>query len=298
MRLVLAFVLISLLAAPAASAQEHVLEPTTPVEDAAFWEDYRRVLAAAESPSQVTERRTESALRWLLPWFEVDRRSAGGRTTLLSIRNTRTGQTNDVTVSIASTSGKLLSRREHRLDPAEILTLNLRDVPEIRAGRSGLAHGYVLVESTRPTTADFFAVTPSENSATGGRLAESVCTIWDLRFLAAGVFSGGTEIQLFVVNPLGASQTTDTPSAVIGVTDEDGRVLGTVNLWTESNVVITTAREILAKLGGRRRVPGFGGLVITFADEADRGHVQGTFSAQGRFSIGLPGSCLASFRLI
>jgi hypothetical protein len=187
----------------------------------------------------------------------------------------------------------VLAEELFRLDPNATRTINLRDLAALAAGPDGFARGFVVVESDRPTSTDYFYVTPGEDFATGGRLTNDVCRGWDLRFFDGGIFSGGTPVQIFVNNPLGANPQTDLRSAVIAVYSEGGQLFGTMNLFTADPALELTAREILDRIPGSP--PAFGALEIGFTEPAERGWVQGSFSAENRYSVGLVGSCIDEF---
>ena len=240
-------------------------------------------------PAEVDDRFVVIDDLYVLPWFEVDRRSHDGLTTLLAIRNPW-DRSAEVDVSYRSVAGGILTEESFGLDARETRTINLRDVRGLGSDPDGVTRGWAVIESDRATSVDYFFVTPSEDFATGGRVTDDLCRIWGFRFLSGGAFSGGTEMQIYVRNPLGASSATDPPTARIGVYSEPGERIGTVNLFTADRALEMTAEEILRAIPGQ--VTSFGALVFEFQDGSDRGYVQGTYSAESRFSIGMSASCL------
>lgn len=275
--------------APHARAQSYTLAPADPGDRQAarLQSGFADGLPEAEG---VPLQRDRS--EFLLPWFQVDRRSAGGLTTLLAFRNTQSRRGSDADVTYLDVSGEVLRTDHFELDPHEAVTVNLRDLPELEADADGIARGMVRIESFWNVSADYFAVDPAGNFATGGRLADSTCDVWDLRYLAGGGFDGGTTLQIYVREPLGTNAATAPPSARILVVNQAGDELGTVNLFAGDQALELTIQDILDALPGSQ--PPFGALVVDFADEGDLGYVQGTFTAENRFSIGMTATCLES----
>jgi hypothetical protein len=254
-------------------------------------------LTSSTSPApagdRVGPRVARSATRLLLPWYEVDRRSAGGETTLIAVRNTQSNRLNDVTVEFHSVDGELLAQRDVELGPLETVTINLRGIQELEADPDGFARGYAVVDSFWNVTGDSLQVTPGQNFATGERLADNLCDEWDLRFLSGGGFGGGTDVTIYVRNPLGDDPQTDDPTVRITAVTETGAVLGSRNLFLGDRTQVLTADQLLAPLGGSSSC--CGSLIFDFARDADGGFVQGTYSAEERYSVGLQGTCLEVF---
>lgn len=249
--------------------------------------------STAPAESRVDTRVSRSATNLLLPWYEVDRRSAGGETTLIAVRNTQSNRLNDVTIDFHSVDGELLAQRSVELGPLETVTINLRAIQELEAAPDGFARGYAVVDGFWKVTGDSLQVTPGQNFATGERLADSLCDEWDLRFLSGGGFGGGTEVKIYVRNPLGDNPQTDEPTVRITAVTETGDVLGSRNLFLGDRTQVLTADELLEPLGGSPSC--CGSLIFDFARDADGGFVQGTYSAEDRYSVGLQGTCLELF---
>lgn len=245
---------------------------------------------SADAAADLEPRVARSTTRLLVPWYEVDRRSAGGKTTLIAVRNTQSNRLNDVTIDFHSVDGELLAQRDVELGPLETVTLNLRSIRDLEADSDGIARGYAIVDSFWNVTGDSFQVTPGQNFATGERLADNLCDEWDLRFLSGGGFGGGTDVKLYVRNPLGGDPQSDDPTVRVTAVTESGDVIGSRNLFLEDRAQALTADDILAPLGGAPSC--CGSLIFDFAREADGGFVQGTYSAEDRYSVGLQGTCL------
>jgi len=233
------------------------------------------------------------ASRQILPWFEVDTVAPDGTTTLMALHNVADQSETDVHLSYFNTAGDLVFEDEELLDPGQIRTINLRDIPSLATSSRRFARGYVVVETDGELAADYFQVNPKANFATGGRLASTICRSWELRFLQGGGFSGGTRLQLYVSEPLGADPGTSPPSASIRISDESGERYGTVSVYTADPVVQIDVADLLATLPGRG--PSFGALDVMFSDLTTGGIVQGTYRAQSRYSVSVPGSCTRLF---
>lgn len=302
---VLALSLLSLVAAPAAAID--VSGPGVAFRLGPLPPDEPSSVTAGEGArfsARLAERATTSLM---VPFFKVDRARGAGESTLYAIRNTSATATHSVTVSYWV---------DHRFDPAadpdrvqtfqlgprEVRTVNLRDVPQLEggAGDDSLVRGWLVAEQTTGSTAvlsgDWFRLTPDQDFATGGRMLDAAaspytCTKWDQRFLVGGAFSGGTRLEVFVDTPLGSHPGTDAPSFVITFTNEAGTVQGSaVEVFTDRQVMELDVATLRAMLPDPR--PAFGALEIVFQPGSGGGVVSGSYSARGRYSVELDGTCL------
>jgi hypothetical protein len=237
---------------------------------------------------------------FMVPLFRVDRSTFLSETTLIAVRNV-TDQAHDVRIAYfidhdfsPGANPDLVQNRS--LSPGQIVTFNLRDLPEITGGAGGddLVRGWLLVEHGDAVgdalSADWFRVDPGQNFATGDRMVDidhsSTCAQWDFRYLTGGAFDGGTRLGIFVDTPLGPG----TPSFTVDFFSEAGAFLGGIERAANRQVVELDIANLLAQLPGSP--PGVGGMVITFAGGTNGGLVTGTYSAEDRYSIGLDGTCL------
>lgn len=269
---------------------------------------FRTTDAPREDPASATggglaaKYTDEAADLFIVPFFKVDRSNANGETTLIAVRNT-TDVPHDVRVSyfvdrIFPSSPDLV--QNFSLSANQVRTFNLRDLPEISGGQGGdaIVRGWLMVEHLDGfgdgLSADWLRVNPAEDFATGGRMVDAdhsyTCTQWDLRYLVGGNFSGGTRLELFIDAPLGANPAVHPASVTIDFYSEPGTFLGGREIFTNRQVLELNVANQLAALPGSPS--SFGSMVITFESGTNGGLVTGTYRADGRYSVGLNGTCL------
>lgn len=236
----------------------------------------------------------EDTSQLILPIFRVDREAAGGTTTLWAVRNADTSST---TIQVAYLDEFLdtFATRSYTLDPTEVRTVNLRDVPGLPfADLEGISRGMAII--TGPVGADlsgdFFQVDPAGNFATGDRLVDAedlyLCDLWDIRYLQGGIFTGGTVLTM-LLNQVGPMGPMDDPQVSMEFRDEAGGFIGVIDVYAIVNV-LELPLSILTEL-----IPTaapFGSVEILFPPATMGGFVAGIYSAEGRFSIGMEGTCL------
>lgn len=263
--------------------------------------------APQDNPESVTGKSVapkftdRAADRLVVPFFKVDRRSASGETTLIAVRNV-TNQAHDARIRywvdrIYPSSPDVV--QTFSLLPDEVVTINLRDLAGITGGAGGdqIIRGWLEVVhldgSGDGLSGDWFRVNPAQDFATGGRMVDmdhsGTCTQWDFRYLVGGTFSGGTRLELFVDSPRGIASGAP-PSATIDFYSEPGTFLGGVEVFSNRQVVELIASELLDLLPGSPA--NFGSMVVTFQSGTNGGLVTGTYRAEGRYSVGLNGTCV------
>jgi hypothetical protein len=239
--------------------------------------------------------------QFMVPMFKINRTSATAETTLIAVRNV-SGQAHDVVISYfvdhVFSAPVLPDHVETFSLAAEATrTINLRDRPQLTGGQGNdaIIRGWVLVEHGDAGTgdvlsADYFRVDDAQNFATGERMvdvdASYTCTVWDLRYVAGGAFSGGTRLEVFIDTPLGFA----TPSFAVNFFDEPGNPLGTVTVSTTLQVVELNVAQLLDLLPGSPSP--FGAMEIFFQPGTNGGLVRASYRAQGQFSVGLDGTCV------
>lgn len=258
--------------APPATAPPATAPPVTRSTDPASG-----LVPRVDSPSTVL----------LVPFYEVDTLSPTGTTTLFAIRNLTD---NPTTLSIAylSTTGALHSETV-MVGPLETYTRNVRDVAGLGVEGDGFARGLIRVGPAPGTvqpanlTGDFLQVNVRDNFATGDRMiqAADVCNYIEVRFLT---FGSGTEFRLLVNNPQGTDPATDFPSVSLQVYGEDGNYYAGFNFFTNSPTVYFNTDDLALPIA-------FGTIVFSF-DHSNGGFVYAEYSAEGKFSVGMNGSCL------
>ncbi len=260
-------------------------------------EDPASVTARAQLAPRFTDQRADA---FMLPLFRVDRASPGGETTLIAVRNS-TGQAHGVDIAyfvdhVFTPGADPDLVQPFTLQPHEVVTVNLRDLPEITGGQGGdaLVRGWVMVSHSEGVgdtlSADWLRVNPDQDFATGGRMIDIdhtyTCTQWDLRYLIDGGFSGGTRLEIFTDTPLAGSD----PSFLVTFYDEPGNHQGTVAVFTARQVEEIDVSELLASLPGTPS--SFGSMVVTFQGGTNGGMVSGAYNAEDRYSVGINGSCI------
>lgn len=224
----------------------------------------------------------EPSIQFILPYYRVDRERPFGETTLFALRNVDSEST-VVRANFYSPGSTLLARRDYQLDPREVATVNLRDIPNLRTG-------YVFMTSLGGgmLAGDYFRIDPDQNFATGGLLVETepdggfLCRLWDIRLIKGGGFSGGTEFELWIRNAPGFQS--DDPVAVrLAYFDEAGEPAGMLLIRSSANA-FTVNVDFPGQID-------FGAVEILFTPESGGGLVSGMYSAEERYSIGVKGTC-------
>jgi hypothetical protein len=237
---------------------------------------------------------------FMVPMFKLDRTSIFAETTLIAIRNP-TNQPHDVDISYFVDHGFNPAAdpdlvQSISLQPNQIRTFNLRDLPQITGGQGNDAviRGWLMVEHADGAgdalSADWFRADDGENFAGGDRMVDIdtsyTCTLWDFRYLVGGLFTGGTRLDVFIDTPLGPG----TPSFFITFFDEAGNDLGTVGVNAARQVRELDVADLLEALPGLQAP--FGGMEILFQSGTNGGLVMGTYRASGRLSVSMDGTCL------
>ena len=276
----------------AQSSARSPAEPSVRIEEgseadlAAFLADRNALLDEVEgrrSGNQLGSRaQAEPSIQLMLPFYRVDREAPFGETTLFALRNVESAPTL-VAAQFFSVGSSLLAERSYQLEPREVVTVNLRDVP-------GLERGYALLTSFGGSklAGDFFQVNPGQNFATGGLLVETepsfghLCRLWDIRFIEGGGFSGGTEFVVWVRNAPGFSSN-DPVLVRMAYFDEAGEPAGMIHVRSSAHA-FTLDTDFPWDVD-------FGAVEILFTPESGGGLVSGVYSAEDRYSVSIDGTC-------
>ena len=254
-------------------------------------------LEAPGGPS-TAPRVTTASFRGLLAAYEVEDDNPNGATTLIAVRNEKD---TELDLHVVGSGAVVSLNRHYFLSPQEVKTLNLRDVLGGRVDPDGFRRGSLQVEDddrldgpdTTPQSlsGDFFQVNPGEDFATGGNMGGNRhfhtvgCRRITTRFMVGGVFSGGTVISAYVLNPRGDDP--DDPPTVVGtVYDEPGNEVGTFEIKMHSGPHSLRIRASDVVPAG---VP-FGSIRLELPET--QSFVFTEHSASGRFSVGVPGACV------
>lgn len=254
-------------------AAVHRAEGKYAVSVPGFCRDGDRVAEPPSSPSS-----------WILPYFEVDPDNPVGITTLLAVRN-ETDENVQVLYQYVSAAGVPLLPQPSPLPPLAghgTRTVNLRD---ILAGPDRIT-GFVKITSTGGTlSGDFVRIDPQRRLAAGGALVDAdphrqppqLCNSWDVRFLPGGPPANiATDFVFYVDNGTGDPV--------------KGKVYGEGGTPEGDRTVSSPLAAFQVPAAGLQLPTGNGSVEWTFPDGV-KGHVAARFTAQGGFSVLVPGVC-------
>ncbi len=234
----------------------------------------------------------------LVPYFEVDRHSANGSTTLLAVRNESPDPVKVRLLYVSALGGSIEANQEVTLAPAASQTINLRDVQDLPADADGIARGLVVLGAVGYTgqggaklSGDFFFIDPATDYSTGNTLIDmsldtpknELCAAWSTRFLNNPAISSRSSFRFVVDMPSGATSY-DPPTAIGTVYDEAGEAVRSFEIRTDlSSFSLTTDDLVPADMP-------FGALSIRFPNSD--GAVLTEHSGFHRLSVALRGACL------
>lgn len=230
-----------------------------------------------------------SAGPWLVP-FVVDPGNLAGTTTLLSVRNDAPAGDANVLVEFLDDALNEFHEVALVLEPRQLQSFNLRDQPNLPS-EIGLTNGLVRVTADpgQLISVDTFRVVPGEDFATGDLgidLSVEECTDWRGRILVGGPFTGGTILSFFINGPQGADTINDPPTIVGTPYTEAGEALAPFMVWTDEWVLDVDAGQIFV---GEQL---FGTVELVIDGTQGGGHLTVRHSAEGRYSVTVPGVCL------
>jgi hypothetical protein len=282
MRTTLITVLLLALVLPTALPAEVVLRPDLPTTVA------QPVRRPADRAASLAEKVDEPQEALVVPFFEVDTTDPAGTTTLFAVRNTFS-QPVDVEIRYQASDGTALHQDRLTLAGRATLTRNLRDVAGLSVDPDGIARGFIVVLQTSRQGAgllvgDYFQVDVGNAFATGQRMAslDELCLLTEARFVD---FGAGTELRLLIGTPQGSDPVFDPPSVEVTPILEDGTLLPKTRVFTNEFAIAVSASDFT---GAR-----FGTLIFDFFNSGG-GLAYAEYSAEGQFSVGLNGACLAA----
>lgn len=281
MRTTLTTALLVTLSLPTTVSAEVVLRPYDP--KAATLPIRQQAYASAPPAEKVDE--PEDTL--VVPFYEVDTTDPGGTTTLFAVRNTFS-QPVDIRVRYQAPDGTALRQDSVTLAGRETLTRNVRDVAGLPADPDGFARGFIVILQTSRLgsgllVGDYFQVDVDDAFATGQRMAslDELCDLTEVRFLD---FGAGTELRLLIAAPQGSDPVLDPASVEVHPIREDGTLLPKTEIYTSDFALVLNASDFTGT--------GSGTLIFDFLNSGG-GLVYAEYSADGLFSVGLNGACLA-----
>lgn len=225
----------------------------------------------------------------LLPYYEADSVSSVGRTTAFSVRNNTAEPVPVAFTYFEPSDGASALAEQVVLQPREVRSVNLRDLPNLPVDEKGFRRGFVVAEAIgnlvlpdNVISGDYFVVDPSQSAASGGKLLDTdaaECQKWGHRFFSGGGFDGGLEISFLALDVPG------TRVQLLGdVYDEDGTAVATIEVESTERVFSVGDDDLDLPISA-------GTIEWTFQDGA-RGTVMSTLTAGGVYSVGVEAACI------
>ncbi len=217
----------------------------------------------------------------------------GGEVSLFAVRNASDSPIN-LGVAYVLADGTAITD-DTTLGAQDTLTVNIRDVPLPDDPDIGAPIGYVIFDvldnqggflDNPVLVGDWYFVDLANDFAFGASLPSfsDLCGSISTRYGTGGVFNG---TEFFILTPDNLSGN-NTALADVDIYDEQGVSFGSF-IYSSDKTVSTITTDAIMNAG--IDIPAFGSFVWNFRN-GDRGFVSGSTSADGRFSIGLEGSCL------
>lgn len=284
------------LATPGFAQQDVRITPGSEADREAFLAQRQALLESAGDQVRLLPKGLhEPAQVLVLPFFRVDRSNPTGETTLFAVRNVLN---QPVQIRVYYMDEMMRTQRADgpaTLPSRGVRTINIRDVSGLAVDADGYSRGLVLITASASSalSGDFFQVNPEEDFATGDRLIDAqrhpyICRLWGMRFLNGGPFSGGTSLNVRLYGAPGTGAGAP-PAFQLGFFDEAGQLLSTVFVQSATFLMELAMKDLLPPDAG---YPAFGAVELLFSPQVSGGLVAGTYSAEGRFSIGMTGMCL------
>lgn len=257
---------------------------------------YRSVQRSAPT-QRLTERTSSTTDSLLVPYFQVDRRSKRGVTTLFAVRN-ETGRELPVRILYLNSLEAIAQvTREVTLAPHAVHTVNLRDVGGLEADPDGMARGLVLLgviggwkNDTDFLSGDFIVLDPATGFSTGNTLVNvsvsdpenEFCTGWGSRFFNGGRPQAASDLTFTVDRPGGEAEL-DPPTVVGTVYDEAGTPVQSFEIRTDLHTFRLPAEDLAPA-----SLPS-GSLSISFVDT--EGILLMEHAARDRVALGMKAVC-------
>jgi len=183
-------------------------------------------LVATEAKSN-----TPAAGQWFVPHYAADKLHDGD-STFFSIRNEGLVAAS-VAVEFFDVDFQLQTTQTYDLEPREVKSVAVRNVPNLTIGAGGYARGFLRMTSLAPILVDVFQLETRNAFAAGGVafVTEDFCTRWNARFLRFGT-SGGTTLSMMVNGPQG-TRPFDPVTVAGDVYSESGDFVGSFSIRTD-----------------------------------------------------------------
>ena len=221
----------------------------------------------------------------IVPYYEVDKTSGIGQTTLFAIHNVDTAP-HLVTISYIPEPGPIIEETVS-LGPNATYTRNVRDVAGLPVDSDGFARGYIGVvadvqQGAHVLTGDFLQVDTGSNFATGDRMIEAsdLCLFGEVRLLD---FGSGTDLHLFINLPQGPPPG-GSSSLSLFIYDQAGTYYSTISFHSSVHAIHLRTDDLNLPIS-------FGQILMSFVNSGG-GYAYATYSAEGRYSVGMNSACI------
>lgn len=253
-------------------------------------------ISAIGEPAALTPKSFPLTGRLVLPYFEVDTIDPNGDTVLFAVRNESIAPI-DIDIEYYEIDTPVAPQHSERVTLAgkQIKPVNIRDVPNLEIDPDGVKRGYVVIKQVSGNgviAGDYFRVDRADNFASGARLvnadpssaADDRCSNLTFRFLRGGAFSGGTKIFYWL-----DTTTLPAPDTIsFSIYNEAGALIHTGTLANIDRVASSFNIETL--LTGPAAALTAGAVELQFSGGV-LGHVAGSMSASGLYSVGFEAGC-------
>lgn len=238
--------------------------------------------------NQLLERTSSTTDSLLVPFFEVDRRSRHGVTTLFAVRNETSRELPVRILYLTNLDASAQAMQEVTIPGHAVHSVNLRDVEGLLPDDDGIARGLVVLgvidgwqDDTDYLSGDFLYIDPRTGFSTGNTLVNvsvsdpqnEFCAGWGTRFFNGGDLDARTDLT-FTVDIPGGTSPIDQPTAVGTVYDEQGTPIQSFELRTDLHTFNLPASALapadLANGTISFRFLGTEGIVLLEHSEKDR----------------------------
>jgi hypothetical protein len=249
--------------------------------------------AAAEPDAAST-----TTSRLLLPYYEVETNKADGISTLFALRNESLASI-EVDILYYEVDAPAAPQKTERvtLTAKQVKTVNIRDVQNLEVDGDFFARGYAVFQTVGAAgpvlSGDYFRVDPANDFAVGERLADisptsskdERCSIYSVRFIRGGVFSGGTRMFYWLDS---STLQTDPGTMTYSVYNEAGQLLTLGQIPTPD--VVSGGINLESILGNLPPTEIAGVVEIQFKSGL-LGHIALEMRAFSRFAVSFTAAC-------
>ncbi len=219
----------------------------------------------------------------LVPGFEVEVEDPEGPTTFFAVRNTTD---DDIMIDVAYHGEQItdepLRTDDFMLEPQQTLTRDVRsDLSDLNVS-DGFATGLIVITETGGDASrlegDYFRIDSVKDFASGNRMmrSEEYCALQEIRFVD---FGSGSRLHVLIEEPQGVA----VPSFSYTAVNEAGTIIAVDDVFTADHLTTIDVADLVP-------VQSFGTMIFDFSSSGG-GFVTAEYSAFGRFSVELNGTC-------